>query len=60
MITYYLTFFTIVLSNFNNIKIAKNTKFFFYTLFSVFLIFFIGFRHEIGTDWGNYLEKLWI
>lgn len=56
MVIYFLTFLTILLSNLINIKLAKDSKFFIYTLFGFFLIFFIGFRHEIGGDWTAYLN----
>ena len=56
MLTYYFSFFTIFLSNLINLKLAKDSKFFIYSLFGFFLIFFIGFRHEIGGDWTAYLN----
>ena len=56
MTAYYFSFFTIFLSNLINLKLAKDSKFFLYSLFGFFLIFFIGFRHEIGGDWTAYLN----
>ena len=56
MLTYYFSFFTIFLSNLINLKLAKDSKFFIYSLFGFFLIFFIGFRHEIGADRTAYLN----
>ena len=52
---YYSVFFIIFL--FSMIEIEnKNLAKIFYIPFIFFLLFFIGFRYEVGGDWGNYLD----
>ena len=52
MTIYWVIWGFIVLMNF--LKADKVSKFLL-GLFSIFLVFFIGFRHEVGGDWYNYL-----
>lgn len=39
------------------LKFDKKTSFFMKTIVFIFLLFFIGLRHEVGGDWDGYL--LW-
>ena len=52
MTIYWVIWGFIILMNF--LKTDKLSKFLL-GLFSIFLVFFIGFRHEVGSDWYNYL-----
>lgn len=49
---YWIIWFFIILMNF--LKVDKLSRFLL-GLFTIFLVFFIGFRHEVGGDWYNYL-----
>lgn len=54
MIIYWITWFYIC---FCNIFIASKNKFskLFFVLTSIYLFVFVGFRYQVGGDWGNYL-----
>ena len=55
MIIYWLFFSLPILLSINNIKFYNQKKFNFLLLYSFFCILFIGFRYEVGGDWGNYI-----
>ena len=41
----------------NSDRVSKNTSFFFTILYLFFLVLFIGFRHEVGGDWTQYVHN---
>ena len=55
MIIYWLFFSLPILLSINNIRFYNQKRFNFLLLYSFFCILFIGFRYEVGGDWGNYI-----
>ncbi len=59
MLLYFIPFsFIYILSIFENLKIFNSllSNKYFYILLSVFFIFFVGLRIDIGCDWNGYLN----
>lgn len=54
MIIYWVVWFLLCFVNIFQKKDFYNKLFLF--LFSILLVFFIGFRYEVGADWWNYLD----
>lgn len=54
MLIYWLIWFFICVFNFFGDYKSYINKFF-YSIFLIFLMFFIGLRYEVGGDWENYL-----
>lgn len=57
MISYYIIFFLPFLGLFNSNKFNKSTSFFFIYTYLFLLVLFIGFRHEVGGDWAQYIHN---
>ena len=55
MIIYWLFFSLPILLSINNIRFYNQKRFNFLLLYSFFCVLFIGFRYEVGGDWGNYI-----
>jgi len=54
MIPYFITYlFFMLIALSNNRKLQKNKILWYFSC--IYLTFYIGFRHDIGGDWGTYL-----
>ena len=54
MTTYIIFFLSFVIASFLFQRRSLIVKFFWFVSW-LFTLFFIGFRHEVGTDWPNYM-----
>ena len=57
--TTYLILFILPFLMVNLFKSSKSLENLFYLLFVIYLIIIVGFRFEMGLDWGNYLKEFY-
>ena len=53
---YWLMFFCTAAAVLLPVNFEKKIRYFFYSIFFIFVFLLIGLRDNIGGDWNNYLE----
>ena len=57
MIPYLIMLMLPMIGSFGLIRLKNNSKFLLLYLYLLLLILFIGLRHEVGGDWGQYYHN---